>query len=274
MPDPTYIACPRCGEPMPMTAMQKRLYIGRTVSCQRCAKPFAITEETPDPVPAVPSTPRAWQSAQERPVAAVATEPSEPQAQLPPRKAGAGLTAGRMAVLIVVGGGLVAYLLYLAVSPSVHRAREASRRASCSTNLMQIGSSLLLHANRNGGRFPDALEDLVANGTLPAELLICPSAHDHTPAPGQSSLEQAANLAKGKHQSYVYAGKGQTYRMTKQVLVYEPLELHDGQGVNVLYNDMTVQFLPRAAAMTAIPALAPTPTGASSTQPATTRASP
>ena len=262
MAEPTYIACPRCGEPVAMTAMQKRLYIGRTLTCQRCAKPFAITEETPDPVPAVTSTPRGWQ-AQERPVA---PEPAQPKAQLPPRKPREGITAGRMAVLIVVVGGLVAYLLYLAVSPSVHRAREAGRRASCGTNLMQIGSSLLLYANRNGGRFPNALEDLVANGTLPPELLICPSAHDHTPAPGKTAAEQVANLAKGKHLSYVYAGKGQTYRLTKQILIYEPLELHDGEGVNVLYNDMTVQFLPRAAAMTAIPALGPAPV---STQPST-----
>src|SRR6478672_8566928 len=52
MSEPTYIACPRCGEPFPMTAMQKKLFIGRTLSCNRCAKPFAITEDTPDPVPA------------------------------------------------------------------------------------------------------------------------------------------------------------------------------------------------------------------------------
>ena len=51
MSDPTYIACPRCGERCAMTVMQKRLFHGRTLTCQRCAKPFTITEETPEPVP-------------------------------------------------------------------------------------------------------------------------------------------------------------------------------------------------------------------------------
>jgi hypothetical protein len=164
-----------------------------------------------------------------------------------------------MALLIVIVGGLVAYMLYLAISPSVHRAREATRRAGCASNLTQIGSALLLYANTNGGRFPDSLDALVANGTLPPELLVCPSAHDHTPAPGKTTAEQVANLAQGKHLSYVYVGKGLTFRSTKQVLVYEPLEVHDGEGVNVLYSDVTVQFLPRITAMTAIPALAPAP---------------
>src|ERR1044072_4999197 len=111
MAEPTYIACPRCGEPIAMNAMQKRLYIGRTLTCQRCAKPFAITEETPDPVPAAPTS-RGWVP-QERPAPA---QPEQPKPQLPPRKRGEGITAGRMALIIVIVGGLVAYLLYLAIS--------------------------------------------------------------------------------------------------------------------------------------------------------------
>src|SRR5687768_15411831 len=68
MADPTYIACPRCGEPYAMTVMQKRLYHGRTLTCQRCAKPFEVTEDTPDPVPA-PSV-RPWASAAQSAAAA------------------------------------------------------------------------------------------------------------------------------------------------------------------------------------------------------------
>src|SRR5687768_3543939 len=141
MSDPTYIACPRCGEPVAMTAMQKRLYIGRTLTCQRCAKPFAITEQTPDPVPAA-------SVATERPpqpiAAEVVTPPSPPSR---PRRQGEGLTAGRMALLIAVVAAIVGYALYLTIAPSVHRSREAVRRVTCSSNLTQLGVALQMYAN-------------------------------------------------------------------------------------------------------------------------------
>src|SRR3954463_5000267 len=109
MSEPTYIACPRCGEPFPMSAMQKRLYIGRTLSCNRCAKPFAITEDTPDPVPAPNVRPSPFEPLAPVPVPV-------PQQAAPPAAAGPapvaagsskmrmpgetdGLTAGRMALL-------------------------------------------------------------------------------------------------------------------------------------------------------------------------------
>jgi hypothetical protein len=259
MPDPTYIGCPRCGEPVAMSAMQKRLYIGRTLTCQRCAKPFAITEETPDPVPA-PAVP----------VSSILPEPLavEPVAQPQPRlqrKPGEGITAGRMALLIAIVGTVVTYLLYLAIAPSVHRSREAVRRVTCSSNLTQIGAALQVYANSNGGRFPDGLDSLVQGGLLPPELLVCPSS-TNTAASGQTPAEQAANLVKGNHLSYVYLGKGLTFAAAKQVLAYESLAHHDNEGINVLYTDGTVQFLPRAAALVAVPQLGPP---GSSTRPAT-----
>jgi len=38
MPDQTYVPCPHCGHPYPMTPMQKDLYRGRTLACNNCAK--------------------------------------------------------------------------------------------------------------------------------------------------------------------------------------------------------------------------------------------
>src|SRR3954469_18857916 len=121
MSEPTFIACPRCGEPFPMSAMQKRLFIGRTLSCNRCAKPFSITEETPDPVPAkvmrgsspvpqslaYPPRPQAPGDALDTLATATATgpnPPAAPAASAAPSVArpGDGLTAGRMALLIAV----------------------------------------------------------------------------------------------------------------------------------------------------------------------------
>ena len=284
MPDPTYIACPRCGEPYAMTAMQKRLYHGRTLTCQRCAKPFAVTEETPDPVPAYALRP--WDSpgqGRQAPPAGQSAPAADPPAQeeepapvartsLPkaadPDDPGEGLTAGRMAIVIAVLAVVIGGLLYFAIAPSVHRSREATRRVTCGSNLAQVGVALQFYASSNGGRFPDTLAALVADGSLPAELLVCPSSR-HTAAPGATAAEQAVNIAKGNHQSYVYVGKGLNMNAAKQVIVYEPLDLHDGEGVNVLYTDVSTQFLPRNNAIAALPQLA-----SSTSAPATTQSVP
>src|SRR5947208_9001611 len=52
MAEPTYVPCPHCGHPYPMTAMQKELYRGRTLSCNNCAKPFSADNLAPVPMPA------------------------------------------------------------------------------------------------------------------------------------------------------------------------------------------------------------------------------
>jgi hypothetical protein len=253
MPDATYIACPRCGEPYAMTAMQKRLFHGRTLTCQRCAKPFTITEQTPDPVPApkVQVAPPTNDDVVELPP----PKPVTTDAALPASDRGEGLSAVKMAMIIALVAVGVCTLLYFAVAPSVRRSREAAHRVTCASNLAQIGSALQLYANGNGGRFPDSLDVIVADGSLPAEMLICPST-EHTPAAGKTPAEQAANLGKGKHVSYVYIGKGLGFGATKQPIAYEPLSDHQGEGVHVLYTDGSVQFLPRAGALVAVPQLA------------------
>src|SRR6185295_6594467 len=101
--------------------------------------------------------------------------------------------------------------LYFVIAPTVHRSREAGRRASCAGNLTQIYLAITLYANQNAGRFPDTLDALVLDGSVPSELLVCPSSKD-TPAAGTTPQQQASNLTdgKGNHISYVYLGKGLT----------------------------------------------------------------
>jgi hypothetical protein len=286
MTEPTYIACPRCGEPFPMSAMQKRLFVGRTLSCNRCAKPFSITDETPDPVPArtmrgnspVPQSLMTPQTAPPAPPP-VASQPRVPpppspnigaaQAAQPAPRPGDGLTAGRMALLIAVVVVAVGVLLFMAIAPAVHRAREAARRSSCASNLIQVGFALQRYTNNNGGRYPDSLHVLVLDGSLPAELLLCPSSKD-TVAPGTSPGEQAASLAnESGHESYVYLGKDMRVAPAKRVVAFESLADHENEGVNVLYSDGSVQFLTRSAALTAIPELStPSSQPVATTQPA------
>jgi hypothetical protein len=274
MSDATYIACPRCGEPYAMTAMQKRLFHGRTLTCQRCAKPFTVTEQTPDPVPAPAVHPWAEMPSGSPHVeagaaaagavapgatgvgsdaAAAAGEVAPPRATAP-RPTARGMTPGRMALLIFGVLGVLGLVAYLALLPSINRAREASRRASCVGNLQMIATATQMYAAGAGGRFPDSLDAVVLDGTLPVAALVCPSSHD-TVAPGTTYPEQVAHLATGRHQSYVYVGRGLTNTSPRQPLAYEPLHHHGGKGVHVLYTDGTVQFLPAAVAATALPQL-------------------
>jgi hypothetical protein len=176
-----------------------------------------------------------------------------------------------MALLIGIVVVVVGFLLYFAIAPSVRRAQEASRRASCTSNLIQMGYALSRYASNNGGAFPDSLGLLVSDGSLPPELLICPSADGDTPAPGNTAAEQAANLTKagGSHLSYAYLGKGASFTGPRRVVVYEPLS-HHTEGVNALFSDGTVQFLPRPNALTAIPQLASGGATSPTTAPTTT----
>jgi hypothetical protein len=241
-----------------MTAMQKRLFHGRTLTCQRCAKPFTVTEQTPDPVPAAPThvpAPTAPPSAARD--LEVEAPPSESKSQpLAAPKSEGGISARKMALLIALVGGVVMALLYFTVAPSVHRKRETGRRVICASNLSQIFNALSQYAVGNNGRFPDSLATIVADGSLPPELLVCPSSGDEV-APGKTPAEQAANVSggSGSHNSYLYLGRGMTDSVSTRAIVYEVLDHHDGEGVNVLYTDGTTKFLPRAAALVALPQL-------------------
>src|SRR5688500_17372101 len=161
-----------------MTAMQKRLYHGRTLTCQRCAKPFTVTEQTPDPVPAT-SAPTPTQTAPPAREAQVEVPAAESASRAPaaPKTEG-GISAGRMALLIALMTLVVGALLYFTIAPSVHRKRETGRRITCASNLSQIFTALQLYATGNNGRFPDSLGAMVADGSLPPELLVCPSSRD------------------------------------------------------------------------------------------------
>src|SRR5687768_4415870 len=112
MPEQTYVPCPHCGHPYPMTAMQKELYRGRTLACNNCAKMFSADELTP----VLMEAPKAWGSPAPRPVAA----PAPPvEAAPPPRRSGwavAGFTLGGIAIVVV--------LLLAVLIPPINRARD------------------------------------------------------------------------------------------------------------------------------------------------------
>ena len=250
--EPTYVPCPHCGHPYPMTPMQKELYRGRTLSCNNCAKPFSADDLTPVAMPAA----RPWAPAVER-------KPVEPPALKPERPTAKGWV---VVALSVGGAALLVLLLVLALLPPLNRAREQSRRVQCAANMRQIGQAMFIYASVNGGMLPDRLDRLLPFAG--SNVFVCPSSHD-TPAPGPTPTAQGANLYAGGHLSYVYVGAGMTTNFANTnpattVVLYEPLANHR-DGVNVLYADGSVVFLARAAAQAMIANLQ----AAAATQPAT-----
>jgi prepilin-type processing-associated H-X9-DG protein len=255
-----------------MSAMQKELYRGRTLSCNNCAKPFNADDLTPVAMPAarpwVPATP-APASAEPAPTG-WQTNPGGDAA--PPKRK---KTSGWVVVGASVGGAAVLIAILVALLlPPLNRAREQAHRVQCAANMRPLGQAMFIYANGNAGKFPDRLDKLLPFTT--AAVFNCPSTAD-TPAPGQTPQAQASNLTAGGHLSYVYVGAGlgtnlATANAPTTVLMYEPLANH-GDGVNVLYADGSVQFLPRGAAQTMIAGLRP-PTTQSASAPATQHSPP
>ena len=260
MPDPTYVPCPHCGHPYPMTVMQKELYRGRTLACNNCAKTFSADELTPVAMETV----KPWSPAAPRRPA----EPDSPAAASGPRRQHSGWMIG----LLTVGGAVVIVGILLALLiPPLSRAREQSRRQVCMANLRQLGAAMQIYASVNAGRYPDRLDRLLAY--VPSSVMVCPST-DHAAASGTSPAAQAAELAKGGHLSYVYVGDTYNTRSAVDastvVVLYEPGANHR-DGANVLYADGHVAYVPANVAMGTIPGFAtatPNPAGPT-TAPAT-----
>jgi prepilin-type processing-associated H-X9-DG protein len=117
--------------------------------------------------------------------------------------------------------------------------------------LTTIGKAMRQYAGANGGHFPDKLESIVANGTLKAEVLICPATGD-TPAPGATPNAQAESLRGGRHVSYTYVGQNlSTWSPAECVLMYETPNRH-GDGMYVLFVDGRVQTIGSVEASKAI----------------------
>lgn len=181
--------------------------------------------------------------------------PATPLGYSPPPPPG----TGTRKVLIIVLACVLGIGLFLCVClssiliPSLGRAREQANRVKCASNLRQIGQAAQLFANDHNGNFPDTPEQLLAHSDLESIVFVCPSSND-TAAPGADSRTQAANLRAGGHLSYVYVGKGLSVTSGpgatgKAVVAYEALTNHANGGINVLYSDGHVEFVPPQQAM-------------------------
>jgi hypothetical protein len=154
---------------------------------------------------------------------------------------------GRLAIEIACVELCIIALLAFATF-NMGRPRETAKRVQCASHLRQIGQAMMLYANENGGQHPPTLEPLLATQDITSEVFCCPSSNAikaEGATPQQVAQALAANPAK--HLSYVYIGPHRNppppLSRRGRVVCYEPLDNHDGDGMNVLYENGSVEWL-------------------------------
>ena len=149
--------------------------------------------------------------------------------------------------ILVIGGMLVAAML-----PSLCRSSETANRVKCASNLRQLGQAIMIYVQDHGGQYPTSLAVLPLAADIGAGAMVCPSSNDEMSiAKGTddivAELTAAETNAAGHKNcmSYVYTGRALTQKTATatDVVAYEPLQNHDGDGTNVLFGDGHVEFI-------------------------------
>jgi prepilin-type processing-associated H-X9-DG protein len=133
--------------------------------------------------------------------------------------------------------------------PSLNRARETANRVKCANNLREIGLASLLFTNENRGKHAGSLGELLRTQDITIDVFVCPSSGGEVPANIRTGDMDAKVAWVNEHSSYIWAGAGKTNAMTaEEVLCYERMHNHDGDGINILFGDGHVEFFLRAGA--------------------------
>ncbi len=137
----------------------------------------------------------------------------------------AGICTGSVSMIIVP------VLLISILLPSLSRARELAKRAVCAANMRGIGQSLMIYANNNAGEFPPNTQLLIDVGLCTPKVFQCPS-EGIDPEAG-SDFQYIAGLNPRSPGDWI-------------VLCEDPAN-HNGEGGNLLYVDMHVEFIKEPA---------------------------
>lgn len=109
---------------------------------------------------------------------------------------------------------------------------------------------MAMYANAHGGRFPPDFETLATDSDLTAAVFVCPSSND-IPATIDKPADWAATFKPDSHEaSYIYVagGLGTSDVTEKTVLAYENPSNHLDSGMNVLFGDYHVDWVPKPEA--------------------------
>jgi prepilin-type processing-associated H-X9-DG protein len=273
--------CPNCGQTYALTPEQAPQYVGQTITCTKCQRPFVAhvpgygaqppvaVAAVPPPPPPPGMAPIGYSGPQQQygsqpqltnglaiaslvlglvgfcvpglGILAIILGAIGMNKTRDPRVGGKGLAIAGL-VLGIVATMFIALQISILL-PALNRAREAGNRVKCASNLRQIALAAQMYANENQGNLPPDLPTLFKGGNLQPDVLICP-ATNHVAASGTPSFQL------GKDLSYVYVGKGmRSDSPIDAVVAYEPPSDHTpGQtgvrsGGNVLFADGHVEFV-------------------------------
>jgi hypothetical protein len=169
----------------------------------------------------------------------------------------------RLIVLLV----LLLIALPVLLLPPLGLPREAGQRLKCASQLRQLGLALQMYANDNAGQYRDRMESVVLDDPGMSQVFFCPNvAEIDAPALIGGTPNQVAQQLASARISYVYVGKGHTFRNSwGDVLAYELPGHHPGpskykvtrpedsvKGGHVLFGEGTVAFVPEPALKTLI----------------------
>ena len=143
-------------------------------------------------------------------------------------------------VKIVVA--VIVFLLIIAILwPGLIHLREYRRRIRCAENLTSLGKTMLIYASGYDDKYPTADKwcDLLVKYTEVTEVwFVCPSA-----GKGRCHYAINPNASAVTHPDMVvlFETKGGWNQFGGPEIL--TLENHEGQGCNVLFNDLHVSFV-------------------------------
>jgi predicted Zn finger-like uncharacterized protein/prepilin-type processing-associated H-X9-DG protein len=253
------IQCPHCRQSYDLTPDQAPAYSGQTITCTTCSREFDVPVLSAGQRPiAHYASPRGHGQSPQNGMAIaalvlgilgfclplLASIPAIIFGILGIRQANQPDGNGRgMAIAGLVLGcvSMVFMALPLAVMlPALNSAKERANRVKCASNLRQIGMAMALYSNEHRGQLPPNVQVMVTEMDLGLSALCCPSSTDDPAStPGQ--------LGPGTL-SYIYIPFKSMNMPASIVVAHEPLENHDGEGMNVLFMDGHVEWFNRAEA--------------------------
>jgi len=144
----------------------------------------------------------------------------------------AGTVLGSLSILLVCS-----VVPWLMVMPALNQANLQAQSVSCRSNLKQLGLSFAMYQSDYGGGLPPNLQMLADQGyAKDPDLFACP-------AVGSASLDPSDLDATS---SYYYARVTRPENVVGRIpLMWEKRYAHTASGVNVLFSDFSVAFMPR-----------------------------
>jgi hypothetical protein len=154
---------------------------------------------------------------------------------------GAEMVATQQNMLVAQQAMMIGMLL-----PSLNRARETANRVKCSSNMRMIGLAAIMYANEHRDRFPDDLGELLRTQDLTIDVFICPSTNTFVPPDVRNApVEQQAEWVN-QNADYVWLGRGRDSSMgADDPLLHEHPGNHGGDGINVMFGDVHVEWVDR-----------------------------